>query len=135
MALLSPAALIDRAVRRDAEQTRFAIGMKVIDDSLAGAAGVPEGRADPTSQSQVFQRRLYGSSGNFHSPGERIDLGPREAGIGGVVETVAERPVELARSPLEGRVFNIAPMRAPHSAFRRGWFLRNAAHPTGGFFC
>jgi hypothetical protein len=23
----------------------------------------------------------------------------------------------------------------PHSAFGRGWFLRNAAHPTGGFFC
>ena len=135
MAVGSPAALINRTIRGDTEQARFAVRVKVVNDSFTRAASVAEGRADPAGPSQVFQRSLDGPSRHFHAPCERINFGPGETGVGAMVETVAERSIELARGPFERRVFNIAPMRAPHSAFRRGWFLRNAAHPTGGFFC
>ena len=123
MAVGSPAALIDRTIRRDTEQTRFTVRVKVIDDSFTRAAGVAKGRADPAGQSQVFHRSLHGPSRHFHAPGERINFGPGETGVGAVVETVAERSIELARGPLERRVFNVAPVRAPRSTLRSWWFL------------
>ena len=101
MALVTPPALIDRAVRRDTEQTRFAIGMNMIHDSFARAASITEGRADPTSRNEVFQCRLHGSVGDLHPPGKGVYFGPGEASIGGVVEAVTERAVELAGRPFE----------------------------------
>ena len=131
MVVGSPAALINRTIRRDTEQARFAVRVKVIDDSFTRAAGVAKGGADPAGQSQVFHRSLHGPGRHFHAPGERINFGPGETGVGAMVETVAERSVELARSPLERRVFNVAPVRALRPTFQSGWLFRNAAHSTG----
>jgi hypothetical protein len=51
---VSPAAaLTDRARRRHAKQTRFAIGMNVIRYAFARAAGIAKGRTDPTRCHQV----------------------------------------------------------------------------------
>jgi hypothetical protein len=49
----SPAALTDRARRRHAKQTRFAIGMKVVRYAFARAAGIAKGRTDPASRRKV----------------------------------------------------------------------------------
>ncbi len=55
---MSPAAaLTDRTRRRDAKQTRLAIGMKVIRHAFTRSAGITEGRADPARCRNVNSQR------------------------------------------------------------------------------
>jgi hypothetical protein len=51
--VIRAASLTDRARCRDAKQTRFAIGMKVVRYAFARSAGITEGRTDPTLCHQV----------------------------------------------------------------------------------